>query len=218
VVAQNFASGTTAADIESVMQNVGGNMTSCKLMASDPTVIAEMAFVERSGAEKVIDTFNGKKADGRPLYVYWKNGGSSSAPKINTQSQPSDRRATEPQTPALGAGQAEEDVMMVEVDENAESRQAQDRLREERRGRDGGDSDRARREVMPSGPKNFRTETDGYYDPRPAPRRAQPNYSDGRYGFGGGRGGGAGGYRDGGPGRYRDGQERRFGGGTSWRP
>ena len=61
VVAQNFQPGTTAADIESVMQDVGGQMASCKLVASNPTVIAEMAFVEKSGAEKVIDTFNNKK-------------------------------------------------------------------------------------------------------------------------------------------------------------
>jgi hypothetical protein len=61
VIAQNFQLGTTAADIESVMQDVGGQLTSCKLVASNPTVIAEMAFVEKSGAEKVIDTFNGKK-------------------------------------------------------------------------------------------------------------------------------------------------------------
>jgi hypothetical protein len=43
------------------MQSVGGDITSCKLVASNPTVIAEMTFVERAGAEKVIDTFNGKK-------------------------------------------------------------------------------------------------------------------------------------------------------------
>ncbi len=61
VVAQNFAPGTTAADIESVMLSVGGDMTSCKLVAAHPTVIAEMMFIERTGAEKVIETFNGKK-------------------------------------------------------------------------------------------------------------------------------------------------------------
>lgn len=64
VRAQNFAPGTTAADIESVMQNVGGQMTYCKLVASAPTVIAEMAFIERSGAEKVIEMFNNKKVCG----------------------------------------------------------------------------------------------------------------------------------------------------------
>lgn len=60
-MAQNFAPGTTAADIDSVMVSVGGEMTSCRLVASNPTVIAEMAFVDRAGAEAVIETFNGKK-------------------------------------------------------------------------------------------------------------------------------------------------------------
>lgn len=61
VRAQNFAPGTTAADIESVMLSVGGEMTTCKLLTAHPTVIAELSFVERAGAEKVIETFNGKK-------------------------------------------------------------------------------------------------------------------------------------------------------------
>ena len=71
VNAQNFAPGTTAADIESVMSNVGGQMTSCKLAASNPTVIAELSFVEKSGAEKVIETFNGKKVGNGPLNTVW---------------------------------------------------------------------------------------------------------------------------------------------------
>lgn len=61
VLAQNFAPGTTAADIESVMQSVGGQLTYCRLAASTPTVIAEMGFVEKSGAEAVIETFNNKR-------------------------------------------------------------------------------------------------------------------------------------------------------------
>ena len=97
----------------------------------------------------------------------------------------------------------------MEVDENASAREAEDRLREERRGRD-------YREVLkdpvptgPTGPRYQQTEIDSYYDRRP--RRPDPNYQDGRYGFGGA------GYRDGGRGRYgRD--DRRFGGGQSYRP
>lgn len=61
VIASNFATGTTAADIESVMTSVGGEVTYCKLVASSPTVIAEMGFRERSGADTVISTFNNKK-------------------------------------------------------------------------------------------------------------------------------------------------------------
>ncbi|KAK7538265.1 uncharacterized protein J3D65DRAFT_694440 [Phyllosticta citribraziliensis] len=73
VVASNFAPGTTAADIEAVMGNVGGEMVSCKLTSARPTVIAEMQFAERAGAENVIATFNNRKADGRLLYVYMKD-------------------------------------------------------------------------------------------------------------------------------------------------
>ena len=59
--ASNFAPGTTAADIESVMQSVGGQMKYCKLASAAPTVIAEMSFVEKAGAEAVIEMFNNKK-------------------------------------------------------------------------------------------------------------------------------------------------------------
>lgn len=61
VVASNFAPGTSAADIESVMLDVGGTMTECRLVASQPTVVAEMTFVDKAGAETVINTFNNKK-------------------------------------------------------------------------------------------------------------------------------------------------------------
>ena len=69
MVAQNFAPGTTAADIESVMADVGGKITSCRLTASNPTVIAEMVFEEKSGAEEVIETFNNKKVSHNPFGV-----------------------------------------------------------------------------------------------------------------------------------------------------
>lgn len=58
----NFAPGTTSADIESVMAPIGGAMLGCKLLSSSPTVIVEMVFVERSGADNVIAMFNNKKA------------------------------------------------------------------------------------------------------------------------------------------------------------
>lgn len=61
VVASNFAPGTTSADIESVMAPIGGQMLGCKLVTDKPTVIVEMVFVERSGAENVIAMFNNKK-------------------------------------------------------------------------------------------------------------------------------------------------------------
>ncbi|KAL6705745.1 hypothetical protein ACN47E_006382 [Coniothyrium glycines] len=73
VIASNFAPGTTAADIEAVMSPVGGETVSCRLVSAAPTVMVELQFVERSGAENVIATFNNQKADGRLLYVYMKD-------------------------------------------------------------------------------------------------------------------------------------------------
>lgn len=61
VVASNFAPGTTAADIETAMHPVGGEMISCRLISANPTVMAEMVFAEKEGAEKVISTFNNQK-------------------------------------------------------------------------------------------------------------------------------------------------------------
>ncbi|KAI7683766.1 hypothetical protein KC353_g21363, partial [Hortaea werneckii] len=114
--AQNFAPGTTAADIESVMQNIGGPTHYCKLVASNPTVIAEMSFEERSGAEKVIEMFNNKKADGRTLYVYFEPN-----PAFRGRSaQPT--RQEEP----LGFVEDKVGDVDMDVDEHAEDRAAQD--------------------------------------------------------------------------------------------
>ncbi len=61
VIGSNFAPGTTAADIESAMIPSRGEMESCRIMTSTPTVIAEMVFSEKHNAESVISTFNNKK-------------------------------------------------------------------------------------------------------------------------------------------------------------
>ena len=61
VMGKNFAACTTAQDLASGMEGIGGRMTSCELMATYPRVIAKMVFEERSGAQRVIDYFNGKK-------------------------------------------------------------------------------------------------------------------------------------------------------------
>lgn len=58
VLAQNFAPGTTAADIESAMTPVGGLVTSCRLVKMQPIVIAEIVFENKEGADRVISTFN----------------------------------------------------------------------------------------------------------------------------------------------------------------
>ena len=61
VMASNFAPGTTSADIESAMVPIGGEMQSCRIMSSSPTVIAEMVFLDKKGADAVIETFNNQK-------------------------------------------------------------------------------------------------------------------------------------------------------------
>jgi hypothetical protein len=61
VIASNFAPGTTSADIESAMIPVGGEMLSCKILTASPTVIAEMVFTDKAGADNVISTFNNQK-------------------------------------------------------------------------------------------------------------------------------------------------------------
>ncbi|KAL2752582.1 hypothetical protein ACRALDRAFT_1077791 [Sodiomyces alcalophilus JCM 7366] len=75
VMAQNFAPGTTAADIESAMTPVGGEMLSCTIMKTNPMMVVEMLFASREGGDAVIATFNNKKADGRLIKVYAKPGG-----------------------------------------------------------------------------------------------------------------------------------------------
>ncbi|EPE06169.1 pentatricopeptide repeat protein [Ophiostoma piceae UAMH 11346] len=70
IMAQNFAPGTTAADIESAMTPVGGLVSSCRILKTTPLVIAEIMFESREGAERVIATFNNQTADGRVLHVY----------------------------------------------------------------------------------------------------------------------------------------------------
>lgn len=58
VQAQNFAPGTTAADIESAMSPIGGKIVKCIVVATRPNVIAEIVFENRDGANCVIDTFH----------------------------------------------------------------------------------------------------------------------------------------------------------------
>ena len=72
VIGSNFAPGTTAADIESAMLPVGGEMQSCRIMTAAPTVMAEMVFTDKENAERVIDTFNNKKVQHSPIKRYGK--------------------------------------------------------------------------------------------------------------------------------------------------
>ncbi|KAK4173996.1 hypothetical protein QBC36DRAFT_193397 [Triangularia setosa] len=72
VIAQNFAPGTTAADIESAMTPAGGIITSCRVLKQSPIVIAEIIFESKEGADNVIAMFDKQTADGRVLSVYHK--------------------------------------------------------------------------------------------------------------------------------------------------
>ncbi|KAL6862055.1 hypothetical protein J3F83DRAFT_746574 [Trichoderma novae-zelandiae] len=95
VMGQNFAPGTTAADVESAMTPVGGEMISCEVVKTQPFMIVEMVFASREGGERVINTFNNQTADGRILKVYPKPGGykpsrdssSSGRPPSSTRAQ-----------------------------------------------------------------------------------------------------------------------------------
>ncbi|KAI9732237.1 MAG: hypothetical protein M1818_007556 [Claussenomyces sp. TS43310] len=57
VVAENFAPGTTAADIESAMFPIGGPIVRCTMISSQP-VTAEISFESKDGADNVIAQFN----------------------------------------------------------------------------------------------------------------------------------------------------------------
>ena len=105
------------------------------------------------------------QADGRLLHVYYKDSSAAARPIAQPIEEPV---------------QVQEDEVM-ELDDSADTRAAENRLREERRGRD----DRDRREVFPSGPRGGR----GYYEDWQG-AGPQPGYNDGRYGGGqGGQGG-----------------------------
>jgi hypothetical protein len=57
-MAQNFAPGTTAADIESAVTPIGGLVTRCRVLKTHPIVIAEIVFESKEGADNVVATFN----------------------------------------------------------------------------------------------------------------------------------------------------------------
>lgn len=78
VIVKNLATGTTAADIESAMAPVGGLVLSCRLVAEQPRVIAEIILETKEGADNIVETFNNQSADGNILHVYHKVGSSYS--------------------------------------------------------------------------------------------------------------------------------------------
>ncbi|MCJ1383403.1 hypothetical protein MMC17_006517 [Xylographa soralifera] len=117
VQASNFAPGTTAADIESAMIPIGGEMQSCRIIKSAPTVIAEMVFLDKAGADNVIATFNNQKADGRTLHVYMKTGPPEPiSASIPTTSAPVRATPTEPRAarPAFERPELTRDISIGE--------------------------------------------------------------------------------------------------------
>jgi hypothetical protein len=58
VIAENFAPGTTAADIESAVTPIGGPVLKCSVTTSGSAVIAELVFESRDGADRVIEQFH----------------------------------------------------------------------------------------------------------------------------------------------------------------
>lgn len=62
VLGQNFAPGTTAADVESAMTPIGGEMVICKVIKTQPFMVIEMVFSSREGGQRVIETFDNKTA------------------------------------------------------------------------------------------------------------------------------------------------------------
>ncbi|KAI5782713.1 hypothetical protein EDC01DRAFT_664605 [Geopyxis carbonaria] len=73
VQASNFAPGTTAEDIKHAMMPLG-KILSCIILTAVPTVICEIVFEKKDSAEKCIDQYNGQRADGRVLHMFFKNG------------------------------------------------------------------------------------------------------------------------------------------------
>lgn len=65
VIASNFAPGTTAMDIEAVMMPIArqrdGNVISCRLISSSPTVMVELSVDKKEAAQNIIDTFNNQR-------------------------------------------------------------------------------------------------------------------------------------------------------------
>ncbi|KAK2594222.1 hypothetical protein QQS21_008064 [Conoideocrella luteorostrata] len=100
VMGQNFAPGTTAADIESAMTPVGGDMISCNIVKTSPFLLVEMVFASREGGERAIETFNDKTADGRVIRMYPKVGGykpptsQRNEPPANAPSGPKNSKAS----------------------------------------------------------------------------------------------------------------------------
>lgn len=73
VIAKNFAHGTTAADIESALVQRGGVILDCHLLSERPTVVAEITFETKHGADVVVETFDKQNVGVYMFHVLWCN-------------------------------------------------------------------------------------------------------------------------------------------------
>lgn len=72
VVAQNFALGTTAADIQEALcpDEFEAGLVRCRLVASNPTVIAEVVLTNEDKAHEIIETYNNRKVRTQLRHVF----------------------------------------------------------------------------------------------------------------------------------------------------
>ena len=85
VMAKNFAQGTTTEDIESAMTPVGGVCLSCRIVTERPTLIAEIMFESKEGADNVVSTFNNQNVSIFGLWFLFRlifSGGWQSPPSL----------------------------------------------------------------------------------------------------------------------------------------
>jgi hypothetical protein len=144
VQASNFAPGTTAADIEAAMHSVAidstgsSGLVTCRILTNNPTVMAEMVFSEKYIADKVVETFNNEKADGRILHVYLKQGSSSPGSR---QKKNEPVMAISDKTPASASKDlfdtSVRPIADVEMAIDASYTDAREEADEDRRNRDG---------------------------------------------------------------------------------
>jgi hypothetical protein len=188
VQATNFAPGTTAADIEAAVQNVAidsmGNsgLISCRILENNPTVMAEMVFSERYIANRVVETFNNQKADGRILHLYLSQESASSAVRRKKSEQsllvPETQPATAPKDLFDNSAKQSEDVEMSTEASYDRSRDAADQDRRKREERHADPDVQDGRYGFSDGLERDRVNDQGR-EPRP-PRNAFSERTDGR--------------------------------------
>ncbi|QDS72467.1 hypothetical protein FKW77_009806 [Venturia effusa] len=86
VIAENFSPGTSVEDIRAVLltslpDSIKNDLVSCRLIDSNPRLVAELAFSKFSTATFIVARFNNIEADGRVLHVYHE----STNPEVGTR-------------------------------------------------------------------------------------------------------------------------------------